>query len=76
MLDSSVAMSTTRDAVSRLAEAYKHFLARSGIQGESSIEGSHDDVYHQLMEQMRELDWLLRQTEGLRQKLLGTSQLV
>lgn len=76
LLDTTVAMSTTRDAVNRLIEGNMHYLLAAGVEDEASTNESENDVYHRLMEHMRELDWLMQQTDGLRQKLLGTSQLV
>jgi hypothetical protein len=76
MLDATVAVATTRDAVSRLVDGYMTYVVRNDPQGNARIREDEDEVYHQLMEHLRELDWLLHQADGIRQKLLGTSQLV
>jgi hypothetical protein len=76
MLDTAISLSTTRDAVSRLIEGYNNYATGNDTQQNAAIEEGEDDLHHQLTEHLRELDWLLQQTDGLRQKLLGTSQLV
>ena len=76
MLDTEVALSTTHDAMSRLVEGYTQYIMQSVADNDLVINESEDDIYHQLMEHSRELGWLLQQTNGLRQKLLGTSQIV
>lgn len=76
MLNTELALSTTKDALRRLVEGYKQYLIGNATDDNPVISENGDDTYHQLMEQLRELDWLLQQTDGLRQKLLGTSQLV
>jgi hypothetical protein len=76
MLDAAISLSTTRDAVSRLIEGYKQYATENVSQRNAAIEKGEDDLHHQLTECLRELNWLLQQTDGLRQKLLGTSQLV
>jgi hypothetical protein len=76
MLDTKVALSTTRDAVSRLIEGYTHHVTRHNVHDQTAIQAEEDEIRHQLMEHLRELEWLLQQTDGMRQKLLGTSQLV
>jgi hypothetical protein len=70
LLDATVALSTTRDAVVRLLEGYTQSVLKSDV-GQDE-----DDIRCRLDEHLREIDWLLQQTEGLRQKLIGTSQLV
>jgi hypothetical protein len=76
MLDTTVAISTTRDALSRLIDGYKDHVTKNNMHGNVVIDEYEDSIYHQLLEHSRELDWLLQQTDGLRQKLLGTSHLV
>lgn len=75
MSDTTLALSTTCDAVKRLSEGYAQYGVGNDAQCKAQI-GENEDVYYQLMEHSRELDWLLQQTDGLRQKLLRTSQLV
>lgn len=76
MLDIKVALSTTRDAVSRLTEGHTHHVTKNDVPDQTAIEADEDEIRHQLMEHLRELEWLLQQTDGMHQKLLGTSQLV
>jgi hypothetical protein len=76
MLDTTVALSTTRDALIRLIEGHTDYASRNIVQVKPLVEDDDNDIYHQFMELVREVDWLLQQTDGLRQKSLGTSQLV
>ena len=76
MLDTEVVLSTTQEALSRLVEGYTQHVLRLNAGSHSAVNEFNDDVYHRLMEHSRELEWLQQQTNGLRQKLLGTSQLV
>jgi hypothetical protein len=75
MLDTAVALSTTRDAVSRLLEGYTSHVRKQNPHDETAVENN-DDIIHGLKEHLRDLDWLWKQNDALRQKLLGTSQLV
>lgn len=68
-----VALSTTHDAVTRLREGYKQFLLAGG---HPVINEHEDDIYHQLTEHLREIEWLLQQTNGLQQKLHDTRETV
>ena len=76
MLDATLTLSTTRDALNRLIASYTHYVTGTDVQDEVAINEFGDDVYHQLLELSREVDWLLQQTDGMRQKLLGISHLV
>jgi hypothetical protein len=76
LLDTEVVLSATHGAIRRLIECYTQHITRHDADGHSTVNENEDDVYHQLMEHSRQLDWLLQQTHRLRQKLLGTSQLV
>jgi hypothetical protein len=76
MLETEVALSSTRDALNRLIDGYIDYTTRSDEHAKVAINEYEDTLYHQLVEHSRELRWLLQQTDGLRQKLLGTSHLV
>jgi hypothetical protein len=80
MLDTKVALSSTCDALNRLIDGYIDYSTRNDKPDFDkvgmNINEYEDTVYHQLLEHARELRWLLQQTDGLRQKLLGTSHLV
>ncbi|ERF72332.1 hypothetical protein EPUS_06088 [Endocarpon pusillum Z07020] len=76
MLDATLTLSTTHDALNRLTASYTHYVTGTDVQDEVAVDEFEDDVYHQLLELSREVDWLLQQTDGMRQKLLGISHLV
>jgi len=76
MLDTKVALSSTRDALNRLIDGYIEYTTRSDEHDKVGMNIYEDKIYHQLVEHSRELRWLLQQTDGLRQKLLGTSHQV
>ena len=76
MAATTLALSTTCDAVRRLTEGYVLYVIRSYAEDKDHIKENEDGIYYELLEYSRELDWLLQQADGLRQKLLGTSQIV
>jgi hypothetical protein len=78
MLDTKVALSSTCDALNRLIDGYIDYSTRNDKPefDKVGMNEYEDTLYHQLLEHARELRWLLQQTDGLRQKLLGTSHLV
>lgn len=77
IVDTRVALSSTKSAVGRLIEGYKHRMVKTEeLQASVNADESEDEVIYQLLEFLREIEWLLQQADGLSQKLNGTRQLV
>jgi hypothetical protein len=76
LIDTTVALFSTRSAVGRLLKDCRRCVVKTEWKDQSGSEESEGDVCYQLMDYLRELEWLLQQTKGLQQKLSGTSQLV
>jgi hypothetical protein len=77
IIDTTVALTSTKSAVGHLIDDYTlHVVKTEKVQDSAYIDICEDDIIYQLTEYLRELEWLLQQTQGLNQKLNETRQLV